>query len=60
MSPYGPRIPTSRKVMPSQYQRIHRNRNVIMNLAVTIDDFVEVMQRASDSMGRLLAKEATR
>ena len=57
---YGPRIPSSRKLLPSKYQRVVRNRSIIVNWGFTVDEFVEAMQRASDSMGRLMEAEANR
>jgi len=51
---YFPRIPTSRKVLPSQYQRLLRKRRIIVNFAISTTEFMDSMQRAADSMARFM------
>ncbi len=51
---YHPRIPTSRKVVPSQYQRLRQSRWMILTLGINTDEFVEAMQHAADAMGVMM------
>ncbi len=45
---YYPRIPTSRKVLPSQYQRIRGKRDIILNLRLDTMQFMRAMWRVSE------------
>lgn len=53
---YYPRIPTSRKLVPSKYQRMRRQRTIVLNVSITFREFMDAMQRAADSMGQLMER----
>ncbi len=55
---YHPRIPTSRKIVPSKYQRMRKQRWLIVHFSIEVDSLMESMQRAADSMGRLMGEAA--
>ncbi len=50
---YHPGIPTSRKVVPSQYQRMRRTQGLI----VTWDEFMDALQNIADSLNRAMGTE---
>jgi hypothetical protein len=55
---YDPRIPTSRKIVPSQYQRLRRSRSIILTLGINTSEFMAAMKRAADSMARVMREMA--
>ena len=55
---YDPRMPTSRKVLPSQYQRLRASRSIILTLGINTDEFMDAISRAADSMGMVMKKMA--
>ena len=54
---YDPRIPTSRKVLPSQYQRIKRQRWIIVNFNIDTNAFMCALQNIADSLNRAMGTE---
>ena len=54
---YYPRIPTSRKVVPSQYQRLLGSRWIIVNFNVDTDAFMDALQNIADSLNRAMGTE---
>ena len=54
---YYPRIPTSRKVLPSQYQRIKRQRWIIVNFNIDTNAFMCALQNIADTLNRAMGTE---
>ena len=51
---YHPRIPTSRKVVPSKFQRMRAERWIVIDLAINADAFMEAVQDMADSLQRAM------
>ena len=55
---YDPRIPTSRKVVPSQYQRLRASRWIILTMGVDTSEFMEALELAANSMALVMKRMA--
>jgi hypothetical protein len=54
---YRPRLPTSRKVVPSQYQRLRASRWIIINFNVDTNAFMDALQNIADTLNRAMRTE---
>jgi hypothetical protein len=54
---YHPRIPTSRSVLPSQYQRLRASRWIIVNFNVDTNAFMDALQNIADTLNRAMRTE---
>ncbi len=54
---YHPRIPTSRKVLPSQYQQARQQRWIIVNFNIDTNAFMCALQNIADTLNRAMRTE---
>ncbi len=50
---YYPRIPTSRKVLPSQYKRLRASRWIIVDFNIDTNAFMCALQNIADTLQRI-------